>query len=415
MTTMRILMLAQFYPPVIGGEERHVRNLSIALARRGHSVTVATTWQRGLEEGDIDEGVCIRRLRGSMQRVGLLFSDANRRYAPPFPDPELMYGIRELVLEQSPDIVHAITGFFIPICPICPLKRESGPGLVVTLHDLSLVCVQKNAMRQGAPCDGPAPGKCLRCASHFYGPVKGGVTLLGNYLFGALERRVVDKFLAVSEAIAIGNSLSKARLPFEVVPNFVPDDFGSARRCDDPRLSQLPGDGYLLFVGDLRRFKGVHVLLKAYAMLNNAPPLVLIGRRCPDTPRELPPNVILLESWPHDAVTQAWRNCLFGLAPSILPDACASVVLEAMVVGKPMIATKVGGMPELIDDEMTGLLVPPGDAAALAKAIGLLIGNPELRRRMSAAAQKKVQSFKASTVVPRIEQIYSDIVVKYLI
>lgn len=71
-------------------------------------------------------------------------------------------------------------------------------------------------------------------------------------------------------------------------------------------------------------------------------------------------------------------------------------------------------MPELIDEEVTGLLVPPGDAVALAKAIGLLIGNPDLRRQMSAAAQKKVQSFKASTVVPRIEQIYSDIAVKYL-
>ena len=406
MTAMRILMLAQFYPPVIGGEERHVRNLSIALARRGHSVTVATTWQRGLEESAIDEGVCIRRLRGSMQRVGLLFSDTSRRYAPPFPDPELTYRIRELLLEQRPDIVHAHNWL---LHSYLPLKRESGPGLVVTLHDLSLVCVQKNAMRQGEPCDGPAPGKCLRCATRFYGPVKGGVALLGNCLFGGLERRVVDKFLAVSEAIAIGNSLSRARLPFEVVPNFVPDDFGSARPCDDSRLSQLPSDGYLLFVGDLRRFKGVHVLLEAYAMLNNAPPLVLIGRRCPDTPRELPPNVILFESWPHDAVMQAWRNSLFGIAPSILPDACASVVLEAMVVGKPMIATKVGGMPELIDDEMTGLLVPPGDAAALAKAIGLLIGDQELRRQMSAAAQKKVQSFKASTVVPRIEQIYSDI------
>ncbi len=383
-----------------------MRNLSIALARRGHSVTVATTWQRGLEESGIDEGVCIRRLRGSMQRVGLLFSDTSRRYAPPFPDPELMYGIRELLLEQRPDIVHAHNWL---LHSYLPLKRRKGPGLVVTLHDLSLVCVQKNAMRQGESCDGPAPGKCLRCATHFYGPAKGGVALLGNYLFGALEKRVVDKFLAVSEAIAIGNSLSRARLPFEVVPNFVPDDFGSECPCNDSRLSQLPNDGYLLFVGDLRRFKGVHVLLEAYAMLKNAPPLVLIGRRCIDTPRELPPNVILFESWPHDAVMQAWRNSLFGVAPSILPDACASVVLEAMVVGKPMIATKVGGMPELIDDEMTGLLVPPGDAAALAKAIGRLIGDQKLRRQMSAAAQKKVQSFKASTVVPRIEQIYSDI------
>ena len=66
---MRVLMLAQFYPPMIGGEERHVRNLSLALAKRGHSVTVATTWQHGLQEVEAEEGVRIHRLRGTMQRV----------------------------------------------------------------------------------------------------------------------------------------------------------------------------------------------------------------------------------------------------------------------------------------------------------------------------------------------------------
>ncbi len=403
---MRILMIAQFYPPIIGGEERHVRNLSTALARRGHDVMVATTWQHGLDECELDEGVTIRRLRGTMQRVERLFSDAGRRYAPPFPDPELMYGLRKLLHEHDPEIVHAHNWL---LHSYLPLKRARGPGLVITLHDLSLSCVQKNAMRQGEPCDGPAAKKCLDCAIRFYGPAKGGVALLGNHVFGALERRVADKFLAVSNAIAVGNGLTKARLPFEIVPNFVSDEIGLARPCHDPRLAQLPSGGYLLFVGDLRRFKGVHVLLEAYAMLDRAPPLVLIGRRCPDTPRELPPNVILLESWPHDAVMHAWRNSLFGLAPSVLPDACASVVLEAMAFGKPVIATRIGGMPELVDHEETGLLAPPNDATGLASAIQRLLKDEGLRTRMSAAALKKVNAFKASTVVPRIEEIYSEI------
>jgi glycosyltransferase involved in cell wall biosynthesis len=405
---MRILMIAQFYPPIIGGEERHVRNLSTALARRGHDVMVATTWQHGLKEYELDEGVAVRRLRGTMQRLDRLFSDASRRYAPPFPDPELTYGLRKLLREHSPDIVHAHNWL---LHSYLPLKRARGPGLVITLHDLSLSCVQKNAMRQGEPCDGPATKKCLACAVQFYGPAKGGVAFLGNHVFGALERRAADKFLAVSNAIAVGNGLLEARLPFEIVPNFVSDEIGLARPCDDPRLAQLPSEGYLLFVGDLRRFKGVHVLLEAYARLDKAPPLVLIGRRCPDTPSELPRNVILLESWPHDAVMHAWRNSLFGLAPSVLPDACASVVLEAMAFGKPVVATRIGGMPELVDHEETGLLAAPGDAAGLAAAIRRLLDDDGLRRRMSAAALRKVISFKASSIVPRIERIYSDIVI----
>ncbi len=56
---MRILMLAQFYPPAIGGEERHVRDLSIELAARGHDISLATLWHKGLADFEIDQGVRI--------------------------------------------------------------------------------------------------------------------------------------------------------------------------------------------------------------------------------------------------------------------------------------------------------------------------------------------------------------------
>ena len=58
---MRILMLAQFYPPIVGGEERHVRNLSMDLVRRGHDVTVATLWYPGCEAEDLDCGVKVHQ------------------------------------------------------------------------------------------------------------------------------------------------------------------------------------------------------------------------------------------------------------------------------------------------------------------------------------------------------------------
>src|SRR5437660_74800 len=86
--TMRILMLAQFYPPTVGGEERHVRNLSIELAARGHDVAVATLWQEGAPALECDQGVRIHRIRGSLQRTTALFSEKERQHAPPFPDPE---------------------------------------------------------------------------------------------------------------------------------------------------------------------------------------------------------------------------------------------------------------------------------------------------------------------------------------
>src|SRR5689334_10955941 len=104
---VRILMLAQFYPPIIGGEERHVRNLSIELAARGHDVAIATLWQESLPDLDCDQGVRIYRIRGSMQRLSVLFSEKGRQHAPPFPDPEILWALRRIITRERPDIVHA--------------------------------------------------------------------------------------------------------------------------------------------------------------------------------------------------------------------------------------------------------------------------------------------------------------------
>mgnify|MGYP001563273492 FL=1 len=80
---MRILMLTQFYWPVIGGEERLVQDLSIELVRRGHEVAVATLWHEGLAEFELDRGVRVYRIRGLAQRVRWLFTEPGRRPAPP--------------------------------------------------------------------------------------------------------------------------------------------------------------------------------------------------------------------------------------------------------------------------------------------------------------------------------------------
>src|SRR5260370_1027512 len=77
-----------------------------------------------------------------------------------------------------------------------------------------------------------------------------------------------------------------------------------------------------------------------------------------------------------------------------------------MSVGRPVIASRIGGMVDLVIDGETGLLVEPGDSKALQIAIECLLSNPELRSRMGLAARQKVVEFQASTIVPRIEQVY---------
>jgi glycosyltransferase involved in cell wall biosynthesis len=400
---MRILMLTQFYPPTIGGIERHVRDLAISLVRRGHFVGVATLARDGLPEREVDQGVAIFRIRGLMQRWRGLFADPSRRHAPPFPDPGLVRAIKSITVSERIQVVHAHNWM---LHSFLPLKRARGPRLVVTLHDSSLTCATQLSLWRGEACSGPGPAKCVVCAARHYGAAKGSVTLAANWTSGWFERRLVDCFLPVSEAVAEGSGLRRGPTPYQIVPNFVRDDVAALRGDPDERLEQLPKQPFILFVGDLCAFKGVDVLIEAYAGLESAPPLVLIGRKFNDTPARRSANVHVFHDWPHAAVMHAWSRSMAGVLPSVGPEPCATVLMEAMACAKPVIASSAGGNPDIVEDNVSGLLVRPGDRVGLAQAIKALTGDERLRNRLAAGALRKVQAFTASSVVPRIESVY---------
>lgn len=404
---MRILLLTQFfYPPTVGGEERHVSDLSLELAARGHAVSVVTLWQHGLPEFEIDRGVRIHRIRGTMQRMSMLFSENDRQYAPPFPDPEVTRKLRHIILEERPEIIHAHNWM---VHSFTPLKKWSKAKLVVSLHDYSLVCVQKRLMRQDVCCTGPGLTKCLACSTHFYGIIKGPASTLANFFWGEQERRAVDMFLPVSQAVVAGAQLNKHKTPYRIMPNFIPEQIDTVDD-DNPLLAQLPEGDFLLFVGDVTLDKGAAVLLKAYAELDTQVPLVFIGRPfLPELATNLPPRVFLLGKWPHDAVMAAWSRCSLGLVPSIVAETFGIVALEAMYMGKPVIAARSGGLSDVVVDGETGFLVPPGDPHALRNAIQVLLDDPTRRAAMGSMAKQRAATFQAKSVIPLIEQVYQEL------
>ncbi len=399
-------MLAQFYPPILGGTERHVASLAAALAAHRHSVSVVTLWHQGLPTLETDGLVRVYRVRGTVQHLASLFT-VDRQHAPPFPDPGVTLALRRILAVEKPQIVHAHNWM---VHSFLPLKAWSHARLVMTLHDSGMTCVQMRRMfRDVELCNGPARVKCLQCSTHHYGIVKGIATLAGNGIMNGFERSLVDVFLPVSQAVAETSQLAGKGASFQVVPNFVPDDVAVARDDSDPRLAALPSQQYILQVGDLTHDKGIDCLLAAYAGLSDAPPLVLIGRWMEDTPRQMPSNVRVIEGLPHPLVMQAWQRSLFGVVPSLCLDAFPTVTLEAMASGRAVIGSRIGGIIDQIADGETGFLVPPGDAQALRHAMARLIAEPALRTRLGQAAEKRVARFKASTVVRTIESLYESL------
>jgi glycosyltransferase involved in cell wall biosynthesis len=402
---MRILMLSQFYPPIIGGEERHVYNLSVELVSRGHEVAVATI-QHGQEPlFTVDHGVRVYRVPSTIKRLQRLFNEKERYYAPPFSDPEILHALRHIIQEECPEIIHAHNWL---LHSFTPLKAWSKARLVVTLHDYSQVCVIKRLMRQGEVCSDGTLYHCLQCANKHYG-MKGLIITLAHRRSRELERGAVDMFLPVSQAVSQGTRLAERKLQYRVIPNFVPDTLTETSYTTHPLLAQLPQGDFLLFVGDIVLDKGVEVLLKAYAQLQYDIPLVLIGRTRKNLYLPLPPTTHLFESWPHEAVLGAWQRCTLALVPSLWPDPCPTVAIEAMSMGRPVIGSRIGGLADIVVHNETGLLVAPGDIQELQTAIQSLLSDPQRREQMGGRARQYVSVLQAKTVIAQIEQVYEEV------
>lgn len=160
-----------------------------------------------------------------------------------------------------------------------------------------------------------------------------------------------------------------------------------------------------MFIGDLSRDKGIEVLLEAHR-LGGLPPLVLAGRQLEHTPLVLPDDVELRGLLGHAEVMELMQTARIVVVPSIVPDCCPTVVLEAMAVGRPVVAASSGGIVDLVDPGVTGLLVPPDDTEALASALSTVADDPEAAAAMGRAALQRARLFTASAVVGRIEQLY---------
>ncbi len=110
-----------------------------------------------------------------------------------------------------------------------------------------------------------------------------------------------------------------------------------------------------------------------------------------------------------DNVAQILAASSIVVVPSLEPDAITRVAVEAMAAGKAVVASRIGGIPEAVDHEQTGLLVPPGDPVALARALRRLLDHPELRARLGKAGARAAQRFSVEYHVQEMTSLYREV------
>jgi glycosyltransferase involved in cell wall biosynthesis len=396
---MRIMMLAQSFAPIVGGEERVVEDLTRELVARGHEVSVATLQQPGdITVGEV-AGAAVHPLRSSSYRVVRERGDSERRHAPPVPDPETVVDLSRVLRRERPQIVHAHNWI---VHSYLPLARSAHSALALSLHDYGLICATRRLRHKDRLCSGPAPIKCQECAADHYGIAKGLVAAFGTRSQESRLRRHVDVFLPVSETVENLCRIREDEVSW-VIPNFIGEL--PPAPLEDPRLAALPDEPFILYFGDVTEDKGTWELAEAYRELEDPPPLVLVGRCYIDELKEQP-GVHALGAWPHALAIEALRRSLFSVAPSLWPEPFGLVALEAAAAGKPIVATDMGGLRDIVVDGETGLVVPAEDRRSLAAAMQRLIADPQLRERLGAAARQQAARFSPAAVVPQVEQAY---------
>lgn len=364
---MNILMLSNEFPPSIGGIQTHVDELSLALARLGHQVDVVTRLkEKKIAQYEEREGVNIHRI--PLATSHLVY------------DWQISRKIRSLMNSKAVDIVH-VHG----MQPLSACKNLNLP-VVFTNHTSSFL-----KRVDFGPSKQKKMLKLLRTASLVIAP----------------SQILVDK------TIEIGY-----KKPVYFVSNGVDvDKFSPGKSSLRKNLGLLETDFIILFSGRLHKVKGIDCLAEATKYMS-LPLLHLVVAGDGDE-RENFKNIVtqnigsahlhMLGAVPNSEMPDIYRGSNVAVLPSKM-EATSIAGLEAMACGLPLIASRVGGLPYIVDEGISGLLIEPGSAQELGLAIKTLyVDHARTKMMGEKSRQRAVETFSWEKVALKTIAFYRNL------
>ena len=358
---MRILIIhSRYLSGQASGENRVVEDETQLLATAGHDIR---TWTPGPSEL---EGLGAARLGAGAIRSR-----------------EALRVVRRLVRDQRSEIVHC-HNLFPSLSPaVISAAAAEGAAVVVTLHNYRLLCLPATFLRNGRRCEdclGHLPWRgvvhrCYRRSALASGALASSLAV--HRLAGTFGR--VGLYLAVSRFVR--DKYLQAGFPSDrvvVKPSFVN---AAPRR-------QGPGD-YFLFLGRLSREKGLGTLLSLWSRSHDGARRLVVAGDGPE--RALLRNDSRTVDYRGSLSPAEIAPLLSGaralLVPSLSYEGAPRVVLEAYASGIPVVASRLGALPELVEDGRSGILVSPTDVTGWAAAVRRLETDGEAQR-MGERAQR---------------------------
>lgn len=319
--------------------------------------------------------------------------------------------LRELLASFVPDIAHVHCIYHHLSPSVLGLLRERGIPVVLTAHDLKLACPAYKMLND--------TGVCERCKNGHVWNVLRHRCIHGNFAASAviaaesavhkalgLYRRHLNAVITPSRFYL--NKLQEWGWPAQQlrhIPNYV--------HSGDYEHRYAPGD-YLLYFGRLSIEKGVHTLIKAAA--GAGVPLRIAGTgpieaALKHTARECGANVEFLGYCAGRSLWDLVRHSRAVVLPSEWYENAPMSVLEANACGKPVIASDMGGIPELIEHGRTGLIFPAGDVAALAELLKDVFKTSDhaIAAMGKAACERVCSTFTQERYVSEMLSLYREV------
>lgn len=293
---------------------------------------------------------------------------------------------RQAILRVRPDLVHVHNTFPMLSPSVHDAARALGVPTVQTLHNFRVLCANALLLREARTCEAcvgravPWPAVMHACYRDSVPASAAMAALIGLHRALGTWQRKVDRFIALSPSSArtfVAGGLPGDRIAIQ--PPVVPDP--------GPAPAGSEGRAGALFVGRLSPEKGLATVLSAWR--NLAMPLDVIGDSpAPEAPVPVAgPGVRFLGRRTPAQVSEAMSRAAMLVFPSLCRENFPLVVAEAMAHGLPVLASSGGAVEDMLEPGVTGLLVPPGDAAAWARAVETLSADPGTSRRMGCAAR----------------------------
>ncbi len=384
-----------------GGAQEYVSEVTEELRRRGHESRFVQITSDGTRAGPPD-GAPLGRSTGRLARLG---EDI-------VPREDSVRHFRTVIREFAPDLV-SLHHFDARFASVARALREMDVPLVFAAHDAELVCPISTLVRPGnILCDGGVRFRCLFTGCHV--GLGGPYNLWQTRIFDGALRDRVRAYLCPSRSLTDYLHANGYR-PALHLPSFARIPAEVRERPPPPPPAGLPPT--VGFIGRLEWYKGVEDLLRASALL---------AQRVPDLRIDiagdggLGPKLRRLATDLGIAERVTWRGRVRGTAkedwfrsvhvvafPSNMWENFGLVALEALVRARPVVGTRIGGIPEIVEDGVSGFLVPIGSPTALADRFGRLLADPDLAHRFGETGRAHVlERFTPEIHLKRLLTVY---------